>query len=139
MIRPDWGTLYLVYRIFRPPILTLNKVDYILLNLSYFYINFGKWFLPRFEGLIFGFCIGMLSLLSSALVSTLASFAIYFGVECMFREAFINRLLYLLSLFVTAVIFIVFSYDFFNPDFLRMHRSVFSSFSEFLLNTSLHN
>jgi len=40
-------------------------------------------------------------------------FAIYFGVEYMYREAFINRLLYLLNLFATSVIFLFFAYDFF--------------------------
>ena len=40
-------------------------------------------------------------------------FALYFGVEYMYREAFINRLLYLLNLFATSVLFLFFSYDFF--------------------------
>ena len=40
-------------------------------------------------------------------------FALYFGVEYMYREAFINRLLYLLNLFATSVIFLFFSYDYF--------------------------
>lgn len=40
-------------------------------------------------------------------------FALYFGVEYMYREAFINRLLYLLNLFATSVIFLFFSFDFF--------------------------
>lgn len=39
--------------------------------------------------------------------------ALYFGVEYMYREAFINRLLYLLNLFATSVIFLFFSFDFF--------------------------
>lgn len=40
-------------------------------------------------------------------------FALYFGVEYMFREAFINRLLYLLNLFATSVIFLFYTYDYF--------------------------
>jgi NADH-quinone oxidoreductase subunit L len=39
--------------------------------------------------------------------------AIYFGAEYMYREAFINRLLYLLNLFATSVIFLFFCYDYF--------------------------
>jgi NADH:ubiquinone oxidoreductase subunit 5 (subunit L)/multisubunit Na+/H+ antiporter MnhA subunit len=37
----------------------------------------------------------------------------YFGVEYMYREAFINRLLYLLNLFAASVIFVFFCYDLF--------------------------
>ena len=40
-------------------------------------------------------------------------FALYFGVEYMYREAFINRLLYLLNLFATSVVFLFFCYDYF--------------------------
>jgi len=40
-------------------------------------------------------------------------FALYFGVEYMYREAFINRLLYLLNLFATSVIFLFYCYDYF--------------------------
>jgi len=40
-------------------------------------------------------------------------FALYFGVEYMYREAFINRLLYLLNLFATSVVFLFYCYDFF--------------------------
>ena len=59
------------------------------------------------------FCIDSLALTASSLVLTLTMFALYFGVEYMYREAFINRLLYLLNLFATSVIFLFFSYDFF--------------------------
>lgn len=59
------------------------------------------------------FCVDSLSLVSAILVSFLTSFALYFGVEYMYREAFINRLLYLLNLFATSVIFLFFAYDFF--------------------------
>lgn len=40
-------------------------------------------------------------------------FALYFGSEYMYREAFINRLLYLLNLFATSVIFLFYCYDYF--------------------------
>ena len=40
-------------------------------------------------------------------------FALYFGVEYMYREAFINRLLYLLNLFATSVVFLFYCYDYF--------------------------
>lgn len=43
----------------------------------------------------------------------LTTFALYFGVEYMYREAFINRLLYLLNLFATSVVFLFYCYDVF--------------------------
>lgn len=43
----------------------------------------------------------------------LTTFALYFGIEYMYREAFINRLLYLLNMFATSVVFLFFSYDYF--------------------------
>lgn len=59
------------------------------------------------------FCVDNLGLISSTLVATLTVFALYFGVEYMYREAFINRLLYLLNLFATSVIFLFYCYDYF--------------------------
>jgi NADH:ubiquinone oxidoreductase subunit 5 (subunit L)/multisubunit Na+/H+ antiporter MnhA subunit len=47
------------------------------------------------------------------LVLLLTMFALYFGVEYMYREAFINRLLYLLNLFATSVVFLFYCYDYF--------------------------
>lgn len=47
------------------------------------------------------------------LVLTLTMFALYFGTEYMYREAFINRLLYLLNMFATSVVCLFFSFDFF--------------------------
>lgn len=52
-------------------------------------------------------------MIAAALVLTLTSLALYFGVEYMYRDAFINRLLYLLNLFATSVIFLFFCYDYF--------------------------
>jgi NADH-quinone oxidoreductase subunit L len=95
-------------------ILTLNELYFILLNGNYFYIDFGRWFfcLDLIDSHLV-FCVDTLSLICSALVLTLTSLALYFGVEYMYREAFINRLLYLLNLFATSVIFLFFCYDFF--------------------------
>ena len=95
-------------------ILTLNELYFILLNGNYFYIDFGRWFfcLDLIDSHLI-FCVDTLSLVCSALVLTLTSLALYFGVEYMYREAFINRLLYLLNLFATSVIFLFFCYDFF--------------------------
>lgn len=95
-------------------VLTLNELYFVLLNGNYFYIDFGRWFfcLDLVDSHLV-FCIDTLSLICSALVLTLTCFALYFGVEYMYREAFINRLLYLLNLFATSVIFLFFCYDFF--------------------------
>ena len=59
------------------------------------------------------FCVDSLALLTSILVLTLTLFAQYFGVEYMYREAFILRLVYLLNFFATSVVFLFFVYDFF--------------------------
>lgn len=109
------GTFYSSIFIFMfALILTLNELYFILLNGNYFYIDLGRWFfcLDLIDSHLV-FCVDTLSLICSALVLTLTSFALYFGVEYMYREAFINRLLYLLNLFATSVIFLFFCYDFF--------------------------
>lgn len=95
-------------------LLALNELYYILISGSYFYIDFGRWFfcLDLIDSHLV-FCIDSLALICSALVLVLTSLALYFGVEYMYREAFINRLLYLLNLFATSVIFLFFCYDFF--------------------------
>jgi len=54
-----------------------------------------------------------LSLTTGVLVLFLTLFAQYFGVEYMYREAFIIRLVYLLNFFSTSVLFLFFVYDFF--------------------------
>ncbi len=109
------GTFYSSLLIFSfSLVLTLNELYFILLNGNYFYIDFGRWFfcLDLIDSHLV-FCVDTLSLVCSALVLTLTSLALYFGVEYMYREAFINRLLYLLNLFATSVIFLFFCYDFF--------------------------
>ena len=94
--------------------LTLNELYLILLNGNYFFIDFGRWFfcLDLIDSHLV-FCVDTLSLICAALVLTLTALALYFGIEYMCREAFINRLLYLLNLFATSVIFLFFCYDYF--------------------------
>ncbi len=86
----------------------------LLLNGQYYYIDFGRWFfcLDLVDSHLV-FCMDTLSIICSILVLFLTMFAIYFGVEYMYREAFINRLLYLLNMFATSVIFLFFCFDFF--------------------------
>jgi NADH-quinone oxidoreductase subunit L len=93
---------------------SLNELYQILLHGNYVYVDFGRWFfcLDLIDSHLV-FCIDSLSLVSSALVLTLTMFALYFGVEYMYREAFINRLLYLLNLFATSVVFLFYCYDYF--------------------------
>lgn len=80
----------------------------------YYYVDFGRWFscLDLIDSHLV-FCVDTLALTSAALVLTLTTFALYFGSEYMFREAFINRLLYLLNLFATSVVVLFFCYDYF--------------------------
>ena len=109
------GTFYSsLFIFFISLFLTLNELYYILINGNYFYIDFGRWFfcLDLIDSHLI-FCVDSLSLICSILVLTLTSLALYFGIEYMYREAFINRLLYLLNLFATSVIFLFFCYDFF--------------------------
>lgn len=95
-------------------LLALNELYVMLIHGSYYYIDFGRWFfcLDLIDSHLV-FCLDSLSLTCAVLVLTLTMFALYFGVEYMYREAFINRLLYLLNLFATSVIFLFFCYDYF--------------------------
>nr|YP_010049526.1 NADH dehydrogenase subunit 5 [Strombidium cf. sulcatum]QPL15931.1 NADH dehydrogenase subunit 5 [Strombidium cf. sulcatum] len=81
---------------------------------SFYFIDFGRLFfcLDLIDSNLV-FCVDTLSLLASTLVLILTSLALYFGVEYMYRDAFINRLLYLLNLFATSVVFLFFVYDYF--------------------------
>ena len=94
--------------------LSLNELYLTLVHGNYYYVDFGRWFfcLDLVDSHLV-FCVDSLALVSASLVLTLTMFALYFGVEYMYREAFINRLLYLLNLFATSVIFLFFCYDFF--------------------------
>ena len=95
-------------------ILAINELYTVLFYGNYYYIDFGRWFfcLDLIDSHLV-FCIDSLALICAILVLTLTMFALYFGVEYMYREAFINRLLYLLNLFATSVIFLFFCYDYF--------------------------
>lgn len=86
----------------------------ILITGSYSFIDFGRWFfcLDLIDSHLV-FCIDSLALICSVLVLLLTIFALYFGAEYMYREAFVNRLLYLLNLFSTSVVFLFYCYDFF--------------------------
>lgn len=109
------GTFYASLLVFSISlILCLNELYFVVLNGNYFYIDFGRWFfcLDLIDSHLV-FCVDSLSLISAALVLTLTTLALYFGVEYMYRDAFINRLLYLLNLFATSVIFLFFCYDYF--------------------------
>ena len=93
---------------------SLSELYQILVQGNYIYVDFGRWFfcLDLIDSHLV-FCIDSLSLIASSLVLTLTMFALYFGVEYMYREAFINRLLYLLNLFATSVVFLFYCYDYF--------------------------
>lgn len=81
---------------------------------NFYFIDFGRWYfcLDIIDSHL-TFCFDTLSLMSSILVLVLACLALYFGSEYMFREAFLNRLLYLLNMFSVSVVFLFISYDFF--------------------------
>lgn len=95
-------------------LLSLNELYFMLIYGNYYYIDFGRWFfcLDLIDSHLV-FCMDSLALTAASLVLTLTMFALYFGVEYMYREAFINRLLYLLNLFATSVIGLFFCYDYF--------------------------
>jgi len=95
-------------------VLLLNEFYHLLLHGNYNFIDFGRWFfcLELIDSHLI-FCIDNLALITSLLVILLTMFALYFGVEYMYREAFINRLLYLLNLFATSVVFLFYCYDYF--------------------------
>lgn len=94
--------------------MSINELYYVLQNGTYTFVDFGRWFycLDMIDSHLV-FCIDSLALVASILVLTLTMFALYFGVEYMYREAFINRLLYLLNLFATSVVFLFYCYDYF--------------------------
>ena len=109
------GTFYgSVFTFFTVLAFSLNELYFIALTGTYSFVDFGRWFfcLDLIDSHLV-FCIDILALVSSSLVLLLTAFALYFGVEYMYREAFINRLLYLLNLFATSVVFLFYCYDFF--------------------------
>lgn len=109
------GTFYAsVFTLVLTLLFNLNELYLILSNGNYYYIDFGRWFfcLDLIDSHLV-FCVDTLALVGSTLVLTLTIFALYFGTEYMYREAFINRLLYLLNMFATSVVCLFFSFDFF--------------------------
>ena len=109
------GTFYgSVFIFFTVLFLSLNELYFITLTGTYSFVDFGRWFfcLDLIDSHMV-FCLDILALVSSSLVLLLTMFALYFGVEYMYREAFVNRLLYLLNLFATSVVFLFYCYDFF--------------------------
>lgn len=106
-----YSSIFIFFLVF---LLVLNELYFILLNGNYLFIDFGRWFfcLDSVDSHLL-FCIDTLALVAASLVLVLTSLALYFGIEYMYREAFVNRLLYLLNLFATSVIFLFFCYDFF--------------------------
>lgn len=109
------GTFYASLLVFGLSlVVNLNELKLLLIQGAYYYVDLGRWFscLDIIDSHLV-FCIDSLALVASGLVLTLTTFALYFGTEYMFREAFINRLLYLLNMFATSVILLFFSYDYF--------------------------
>ncbi len=109
------GTFYASLTVFTASLIcNLNELYMILRQGHYYYVDFGRWFfcLDLVDSHLV-FCMDSLALTASALVLMLTSFALYFGIEYMYREAFINRLLYLLNMFATSVVFLFFCYDYF--------------------------
>lgn len=109
------GTFYASLLVFGSSLLlNLNELYLLLRQGHYYYIDLGRWFtcLDLIDSNLI-FCVDGLALIASALVLTLTMFALYFGIEYMYREAFINRLLYLLNMFATSVIFLFVCYDYF--------------------------
>ena len=81
---------------------------------SSLFVDFGRLLYSYdFFELGVSFAADHLSLITSILVIMLTIFAQFFGIEYMGGEAFITRLLYLLLLFATSVIFLFFVHDFF--------------------------
>jgi len=95
-------------------LLSFIELYQVLVYGNYSFVDLGRWFfcLDLIDS-HFIFCVDSLALIASILVLTLTVFALYFGVEYMHREAFVNRLLYLLNLFATSVVFLFYCYDYF--------------------------
>ena len=101
-------------------VLSINTVVlyFVLLNIYiygfYFFIDLGFCFkLTEVITVKLLFCIDELALICTLLVLLLGLLAQTFGIEYMFREAFASRLLYLLNMFISSVVFLFLVYDFF--------------------------
>lgn len=92
----------------------ISELKYILVQNHYMYIDLGRIFFSfdlLDSHLIF--IVDNLNLILAILVLLLSVFAQFFGIEYMYREAFVVRLLYLLNFFSTSVVFLFFVFDFF--------------------------
>ena len=116
--------------------LIISEVSIFYDGLSYSFLDFGRYFysLDIIDS-HFIFCLDSLSLFASALVIMLTAFALTFGLEYMYREAFVTRLIYLLNLFATSVVFLFFSYDYF---FILISWESMGLFSYLLVNFYSH-
>ncbi len=80
---------------------------------SFIVVDLGRWVIVNnLIDVNFLFCFDNLTLVLSLMVAFLTMLAQFFGVEYMAREAFINRLVYLLNLFASSVILLFCVYDF---------------------------
>lgn len=80
---------------------------------SFIVVDLGRWVIVNnLIDINFLFCFDNLTLVLSIMVAFLTMLAQFFGVEYMAREAFINRLVYLLNLFASSVILLFCVYDF---------------------------
>ena len=103
---------------------------------SYIFIDFGRYFYAvDVIDSHFIFCIDSLALFAAGLVILLTAFALTFGLEYMYREAFVTRLIYLLNLFATSVVFLFFAYDYF---FILISWESMGLFSYLLVNFYSH-
>lgn len=110
-----FGLFYMSTIIFL--IAVINNIILIYINISsgsFMFIDLGQWFFSLdilSSNLIL--CFDNLALMVSIVVLILALIAHMFGIEYMAREIFISRLIYLLNLFSTSVLFLFIVYDFF--------------------------
>jgi len=114
MIRSNWNFLCLLVYIFN---CFIAFIKWIVLCITYRDLLFCRFwaviFLSRFNRFSFSFLYWFIS--SNFFFISFNTYYVwlYFGVEYMYREAFINRLLYLLNLFATSVVFLFYCYDYF--------------------------
>lgn len=98
-------------------IFLINNFFILWINLisgSFLFIDFGRWFFTMdiiTSNLVF--CFDNLSIILGSIVIILTIVALFFGIEYMSRETFIARLVFLLNLFATSVLFLFYIYDFF--------------------------
>lgn len=109
------GLFYTSIIVFSIAIINNSILIYFNLNSgSFIFLDLGRWFFSidiLSSNLIM--CFDNLALLLSIVVLVLSIIAQVFGIEYMSREIFISRLIYMLNLFSTSVLFLFIVYDFF--------------------------